>query len=76
VQRQSVHLSWGATLVIIVNQASEALLHVLQSARQGGLKPALVLVRGNRTHPVIKQVNFPVFDIWEEKDIERWPRVI
>ncbi|ETX01155.1 MAG: hypothetical protein ETSY1_08495 [Candidatus Entotheonella factor] len=75
VQQQSVHLSWGATLMILTNQLSEPLLQVLQGARQGGLKPALVLVRGNRAHPAIRQLNFPVFDIWEEQDIERWPRV-
>ena len=75
VQRELVHLSWGATLVIIANQPSEPLLQVLQGARQSGLKPVLVLVRGNRVDPAIVQLAFPVYDIWEEKDIEIWPRV-
>ncbi len=75
VQRESVHLSWGATLVVIVNQLSEPLLHTLQHVRQSGFKPALVLVRGNRNDLAIRQLNVPVIDIWEEKDIEVWPRV-
>jgi hypothetical protein len=76
VQQECAHLSWGVTLVIIANQVSEPLLYALQGARQGGLKPTLVLVRGNRTHAARQHWRFPVFDIWEEEDIERWPRVV
>jgi uncharacterized protein (DUF58 family) len=76
VQRESVHLSWGATLVVIANQVSAPLLYTLQGARQGGLKPTLVLVRGNRTQATMQQWRFPIVDIWEEEDIERWPRVV
>jgi hypothetical protein len=76
VQRESVHLSWGATLVMIANQVSEPLLYALQGARQGGLKPTLVLVRGNRTPAAMQQWRLPVVDIWEEEDIERWSRMV
>jgi hypothetical protein len=61
---------------VIANQVSEPLLYALQGARQGGLKPTLVLVRGKRTHAAMQQWRFPVVDIWEEEDIERWPRVV
>ncbi len=75
VQQESIHLSWGATLVIVTNKPSEPLLHALQGARQSGLKPTLVFVRGRRAYQAIPRWDIPVFDIWQEQDIETWSRV-
>lgn len=72
VRQEALHLTWGATIIIITNQESEALLHTLLGLRQSGFNPSLVLVSNRRTRQFTPQFNFPVFEIWNEKDIELW----
>jgi len=71
-RQQAVHLSWGATIIIITNHGSEALSETTLWLRQTGFNPAIVLVGRDTRAELAAQLSTPVFEIWGEKDIETW----
>jgi uncharacterized protein (DUF58 family) len=70
VRRQAVHLSWGATIILITNQDSEPLLHTLLWLKQTGFYPALILVRPERARRFTTQLQFPIYELWDERELE------
>lgn len=71
-RRQVVNQPWGATVVIITGQESKALAETLLWLKSIGFSPVLVLA-GQKTGPfTVPRLGLPAFDIWDEKDIERW----
>jgi uncharacterized protein (DUF58 family) len=71
-RQQSVHLSWGSTIVVITNQDSETLIHTLLWLKQTGYNPTLILVRPQRKLALTTEAVVPTFNVWDEKDIEAW----
>jgi hypothetical protein len=73
-RQESVNLAWGATILAITGQESEALFDTLIYLRRTGFAVALLLVQP--TPPSIelqKQVdllNLPVYRVWQERDLE------
>ena len=72
VRQQVIQLTWGATVIIITNQESEPLLHTLLWLKRTGFNPTLVFVRPAKAHQLTAQLEIPTFEVWGEKDIERW----
>jgi uncharacterized protein (DUF58 family) len=70
VRQQAVHLSWGATIILITNQDSEPLLHTLLWLKHTGFNPALILVRPERARQFTTQLQFPIFEIWDDRELE------
>ncbi len=71
-RQQVIHLTWGATIIIITNKESDPLLHTLLWLRQSGFNPTLVLVGAKKARQLTAQVEFPTFEVWIEEDIGRW----
>jgi len=69
---KTIHLSWGATVIVISGQRSDALLETLIWLKYKGLKPALVLVEKYSAHKRSIGHLIPTFEIRQEKDIETW----
>ena len=72
IRQQAVHLTWGATLIIITNQESEPLLHTLLWLKQSGFSPTLLLISPVRKRHLTNRLQFPIYEIWGEQDIELW----
>ena len=77
-RRQSVHLPWGATLVIITGRESEALFDMLLYLRRAGSAVVLILVQPVHSSASLRQqaamVGVPVHRVWRERDLEAiWP---
>lgn len=76
IQQASVHLSWGATMILILGQASDDLFDRLFQARRAGLHALLVLVGPNAGAQALrhraKQFGFPLVAIRREQDLETW----
>jgi uncharacterized protein (DUF58 family) len=75
-QHHALHLSWGATAVIITSMETEELLEQLLVMKRAGYHIALVLVQpAAYVYPagrLVRKLNLPVIRITGEKDIERW----
>ena len=75
-RQEVVHLTWGATVIIITSQESEPLLHTLLWLRQTGYNPTLVLVGPKESGQTAVQLEFPTFKVWSEEDISVWSPTI
>jgi uncharacterized protein (DUF58 family) len=75
-QQETVHLSWGATVIIITSIETEALLQMLLLLRRSGFHVTLILVQpAAYVYPTayrVQELGIPVFKIRGEKDIETW----
>jgi len=75
-RRESVNLSWGATLAIITGRESEALFDTLVYLRRAGFAVALILVQPARPSPELQErtglLGVPVHRVWTERDLETW----
>ena len=75
-RRQSVHLPWGATLVIITGSESQALFDTLLYLRRSGFAISLILVQPTRSPAGLEEqaslLNMPVHRIWQKQDVETW----
>ncbi len=73
VRRRVVHLTWGATVILITNQESEPLLHTLLWLKRTGFNPTMVFVRPARARQLTTQLEeIPTFEVWGERDVEIW----
>jgi uncharacterized protein (DUF58 family) len=77
IRREAVDLSWGATTVVITSLLSEELYKTLLFLRHSGFQPGLVLINPPRKRVEAReelphQLGIPIFEIKQEKDIERW----
>jgi len=75
-RRESVRLSWGATLVVISGRETEALFDTLAYLRRAGFAVALILVQPGRPAPELQGraelLGVPVQRVWKEQDLEVW----
>jgi uncharacterized protein (DUF58 family) len=76
VRRQAVHLSWGATLVLITPQASNELLDTVFLLTRMGFQLLLVFVQavaiepGWREH--VERLGIAVHRVWNEDEVGQW----
>jgi len=75
--QRAVHLSWGATVVVITGKESEELFDALAYLRRTGFAVALVLARPDCPSDELRQrsalLGVPVHRVWEERELELWP---
>lgn len=75
-RRETVHLSWGATVVVITGQESEELLNTLIYLQRSGYAVSLVLVQPALASAELRErsalISVPVHRVWEERDLETW----
>jgi uncharacterized protein (DUF58 family) len=75
-RRESVNLSWGATLSVITGRESEALFETLIYLRRAGFAVALILVQPERASSELQEradlLSVPVHRVWCELDLETW----
>jgi uncharacterized protein (DUF58 family) len=75
-RRESVNLSWGATLAVITGRESEALFDTLVYLRRAGFAVALILVQPARPSARLQKrgdlLGVPIYRIWKEQDLETW----
>ncbi|NIN74495.1 MAG: hypothetical protein GTO34_04905, partial [Xanthomonadales bacterium] len=75
-RRESVNLSWGATLTVITGRESEALFDTLVYLRRAGFAVALILVQSGRPSAELRKrsdlLNLPIHRVWREQDLEMW----
>jgi uncharacterized protein (DUF58 family) len=75
-RRESVHLAWGATLLVVTGKESELLLDSLLALRQSGFAVTLVLVQARA--PSIEfqgraeMLGISVRSVWREQELEAW----
>jgi uncharacterized protein (DUF58 family) len=74
--RESVNLSWGATLAVITGRESEALFDTLVYLRRAGFAVALILVQPARPSAELQKrgdlLGVSIHRIWREDDLEAW----
>ena len=75
-RRESVNLSWGATLAVITGRESEALFDTLVYLRRVGFAVALILIQPARPSAELQKrgdlLGVPIHRIWKEQDLEAW----
>jgi len=75
-RRESVRLSWGATLLVITGRESADLFDTLLYLRRAGFKVALLLVQPGAPSDELQrqaaQLNMYVHRVWHRQDLETW----
>jgi uncharacterized protein (DUF58 family) len=75
-RRESVKLSWGATLSVITGRESEELFDTLVYLRRAGFAVALVLVQPAPPSAELQKradlLGVPIHRVWRERDLETW----
>jgi uncharacterized protein (DUF58 family) len=73
-RRESVQLSWGATLAVIAGRESEPLFDSLVYLRRAGFAVALILVQPTYPSADLRRradmLGMPVHRIWSEQELE------
>jgi uncharacterized protein (DUF58 family) len=69
---QAIHLSWGATIVIITGRESDVLSETLLWLKSRGFHPVLVLMNQYLNSGRVPDRLFPSFALRQEEDIEAW----
>jgi hypothetical protein len=73
--RESVRISWGATLVIIAGRESEPLLDTLVYLRRAGFAVALILIQAGRPSEGLRQraalMGVRVYQVWRERELDK-----
>ena len=74
-RRESVRLSWGATLVIIAGRESEPLFDTLVYLRRAGFAVALILVQAGRPSEQLRKraalMGVRVYRVWRERELQK-----
>ena len=75
-RRESVNLSWGATLTIITGRESGALFDTLVYLQRAGFAVALILVQPAHPSAALQKradlLGVPVHRVWAEQELEAW----
>jgi uncharacterized protein (DUF58 family) len=75
-RNESMDLPWGATILAITGQESEALFETLLYLKRTGFAVALILVQPMLPSPELQKqadmLNLPVYRVWQERDLEAW----
>ncbi len=76
IRRESVHLAWGATLIVITPKLDEAFFDVLFQARRSGFDIILVPCGPTpglqRARQIAASFGFPLVHILSEQDLDIW----
>lgn len=76
VRRESVDLSWGATLTVITGSERPELFDTLLMLRRSGFAVTLILVQPARPSDGLREqaelLHVPVHRVWDERDLETW----
>ena len=80
-REDAIHLSWGTTIIIITSLPSEELYQTVLFLKRSGFQVVLVVVNPPRKRLETKeefpqQLAIPIFEVRQEKDIERWLPVL
>jgi len=74
-RRESVNLSWGATLVVVTGRESEPLFDTLVYLRRAGFAVALILIQPGRPSDELRQradlMGVAVHRVWREGDLRK-----
>jgi uncharacterized protein (DUF58 family) len=75
-QKETIHLSWGTTLILITPRASDSFFDELFAIRRAGLDVVILLVGQMPGYQRIKQraesFKFPIYRITHERDMDIW----
>jgi len=75
-RRESVNLSWGATLTVITGRESEALFDMLVYLQRAGFAVALIIVQPAHPSAALQEradlLGVPVHRVWAEQELEAW----
>ncbi len=75
-RRESLHLPWGATAVVITGTETDDLFGALLGLQRKGLNVVLVLVDPQTafspTRRRAQQVGFQAYALWRERDLDIW----
>lgn len=76
VRRESVHLAWGASVVLITGSVSDALFDTVAFLRRGGVAAAVVLVGSAApaagSEQRLRLLGVALHRVWNEKEIGAW----
>jgi uncharacterized protein (DUF58 family) len=76
IQQEAVHLTWGASLVVIANQIDDLLFDALFQARRKGLESTLILCgfveKLNEIKAKAVNFKFPMVHLMTEQDLDIW----
>ncbi len=73
VRRESAHLAWGTTVIVISGSESAALYETLAYVRSAGFALALILVMPPAPDDRLRQIatdKLPVYRVWREAELE------
>jgi len=75
-RRESVRLTWGATLAVVTGRVSEDLFDSLAYLRRTGFAVALILVQPGQLSAELQKraglLDMPIHRLWRERDLEQW----
>ncbi len=75
-QRETSHLAWGSTLVVITGRVRDELFAALARLRRSGFNVVLVSADPSGAFQAVRQrassIGVPSYEVWEEADLERW----
>ncbi len=78
VRRETIHLPWGTTLILVTGNMDNEMFDQLFQVRRAGMNIVIVLVGSIAHIPEIEQraknFSFPFFSIRSEKDLDVWRR--
>lgn len=75
-RRESKHLSWGTTIILVTGQVDLALFDELFQIRRAGQNPVLVLcgqlIEFSEIQHRAAHFGFPLYQIYNEQDLDIW----
>ncbi len=75
-QRETSHLTWGSTLVLVTGQVNDALFGAMAYLRRSGFSVVLITVDAGASFQSVRaragRIGVPAYEVWEEADLERW----
>jgi len=73
-QRETAHLAWGSTLVVITGRVDDRLFEALARLRKSGFEVVLISVDSGVSFQAVRQraarIGVPSYEVWEEADLE------
>ncbi|MGQ9682830.1 MAG: DUF58 domain-containing protein [Anaerolineae bacterium] len=75
-RRESAHLAWGSTIVVITGRVSEELFAALAHLKRRGFALVLISTDPSASFQAVRRraasIAVPAYQVWEETDLERW----
>lgn len=74
--RETSHLAWGSTVVVVTGRVTDELFEALAGLRKGGFSLVLISVDPGAGFQAVRKrasrIGVPTYEVWEEPDLERW----